>query len=690
MTFLLSAASMRALPVALVDLASTIYLLQVWRRSPSKDPFGALPLALFFAALTSLAFGGALTASLVDMRASFLANHLVQSVSVLLSAPAIVAFSYRFLGRSLVKEQRLVVPAALLLSLGTCAFFVYGALTTPDSAIFYDFATEHARRAQVPFEGLLGAVMLASYGTALAVLVRKSFGLRGRQRASARAFAVVIVIAIGGVVVNRLESESGVLPIGTYTTYMMWLTVAGFLLFVTHTDEITRFPERIAALVLVSVLGATAVAAQRTVAHTDAISAAARHDMAQALVDGRLPLGSHPLRPATASDKSGDIIGSSVDDAVIIEVVDHVAVSFPYVDARRAAAEVAFPCAIVMVVSTLLVMLLIPRLAELSVLRQLRRLERADADSRAKSVFLAAMSHELRAPIAAILHHARALADQREPASETKRRTSIVMVAAEQMLALMDPLLLAGSSDPDAGSASASMTSSLRLEDVDVGPLVQDAVDLHRESARQKNLPLHIELGDDIAARVDRRALRQIVSNLVGNAVKHTSAGTIAIRAKRSGRRVVVEVQDSGPGIPPHLREQVFLPFFQVAPTDGAGLGLSIARQLADAMGGSIALDTVERGARFVVDLEGVDVPAPHAATPVAGFSMARVQSALANGALRDELLSLARMGDIVTLQQRTSELARDDDTRDLAGEIAARLQTFQVRSIRRLLGDAS
>ncbi|HEU4455988.1 MAG TPA: ATP-binding protein, partial [Longimicrobium sp.] len=139
-------------------------------------------------------------------------------------------------------------------------------------------------------------------------------------------------------------------------------------------------------------------------------------------------------------------------------------------------------------------------------------------------------------------------------------------------------------------------TRRAESEDVDLAALVESVGEAMRGAAEAKGLALEVEV--DAAAgraRTDAGLVRQILSNLLGNALKFTDAGAVRVRARRDGERVVIEVADTGPGIAPEHQEKVFEAFFQVDPSTtrregGTGLGLALSREFAALLGGEVTL----------------------------------------------------------------------------------------------------
>ncbi|HET7621487.1 MAG TPA: ATP-binding protein [Gemmatimonadaceae bacterium] len=241
---------------------------------------------------------------------------------------------------------------------------------------------------------------------------------------------------------------------------------------------------------------------------------------------------------------------------------------------------------------------------DIQVLREAR--EAAEAGNRAKSDFLAAMSHELRTPLNAIGGYAE-LIDMglRGPVSDEQRR-DLARIRASQahLLGLIGGLL--DLSRIENGHVQYDIQS------VGVAPMLADIEALvhPQAAAKAQHLSCHTR-APDLAVRADREKLRQVLLNLLSNAVRHSPVGaTITVVAeRRESDRVVIEVSDTGPGIPPERQQAIFEPFVQLdrsftKSTEGVGLGLAISRDLARGMGGDITVrSTPGEGACFALSL---------------------------------------------------------------------------------------
>jgi signal transduction histidine kinase len=229
--------------------------------------------------------------------------------------------------------------------------------------------------------------------------------------------------------------------------------------------------------------------------------------------------------------------------------------------------------------------------------RALERLRRAHETvteaNRAKSEFLAVMSHELRTPLNAISGYVELMSmETQDPITETQR-TYLSRIRSNQrhLLALIEDVL--SFAKVEAGRLSLSMQT------VRVCELLGALEALVEPELRRKELSFTRDPCDpSLAVRADAERLRQILLNLLANAMKFTGAGgRIGVGAAREGDRIHIWVSDTGIGIPPDQLERVFEPFFQVdrgttRSYSGIGLGLAIARDFARAMGGEVRLES--------------------------------------------------------------------------------------------------
>ena len=226
---------------------------------------------------------------------------------------------------------------------------------------------------------------------------------------------------------------------------------------------------------------------------------------------------------------------------------------------------------------------------------ELRRLSALRAD------FVSLVSHELRSPMAAVIGAARTLQARWRELQPDQRESFLALIGDEttRLAALIGDVL--DTSRIDAG------TFSYRFRDVDVAALVRDTV--ATAAVGQDEVPIVVEGTPDAGVvRGDPERLRQIFGNLIDNAVKYSPAGErVEVRVTQSNGEVLVSVRDRGPGIKASDQRMIFEKFGRVAGGDskpGSGLGLFIARSIAEAHGGTIALSSAPgRGTTFTVKL---------------------------------------------------------------------------------------
>jgi signal transduction histidine kinase len=229
--------------------------------------------------------------------------------------------------------------------------------------------------------------------------------------------------------------------------------------------------------------------------------------------------------------------------------------------------------------------------------------------SEAKSRFLANVSHELRTPMTSILGFTDALLAGVDGPLNEEQRESLrwVQHGGQDLLGLINEIL--DLSKIEAGKMT------IEAEPFDPKALVESVVAQHRSLAAQKRIRLEsTDVGTPAVVVLDRQRVRQILVNLLGNAVKFTDSGEVKVETGASADgRFHVSVHDTGPGIAPEQQAAIFEEFHQaVGGEPGTGLGLTISRRLARLMGGDVTLESeVGRGSVFHLTL-----PLDHRATP--------------------------------------------------------------------------
>jgi signal transduction histidine kinase/ActR/RegA family two-component response regulator len=247
---------------------------------------------------------------------------------------------------------------------------------------------------------------------------------------------------------------------------------------------------------------------------------------------------------------------------------------------------------------------------------QREALERAQRESesasRAKSAFLAVVSHELRTPLNGILGLTESLLD-RTHSPEDRDALETIRRSGDALLGLVNDIL--DMSKIESGHLQVTLSPYALSE-------VFSAVEkLYCANAAERGLTFEVVAPTDAPAWVDgdARRLRQVIYNLVSNALKFTPSGGVRVEGRWAAERLTVSVNDTGIGLAPDVRAQLFQPFFQgergaSRHTEGTGLGLAISRELVTRMGGDITV-TSERGVGSTFTLE-VDAPAAEAPAP--------------------------------------------------------------------------
>jgi len=236
---------------------------------------------------------------------------------------------------------------------------------------------------------------------------------------------------------------------------------------------------------------------------------------------------------------------------------------------------------------------------------ELDKRRRAELLVQVREDVLGVVAHDLRNPLNLILMTTKLLIDVQLAPERRTELLGIAMRASKQMNRMIDDLL-------DHVRLQAGKLS-LDIEEVSVDTIMRQAEETFRPLAERRHLHFEILTHDGAIVRADPKRVSQIVGNLIGNAIKFTpEEGSVTLRAIPDDEQVVFQVVDDGPGIPPEQMSHLFDNFWQARKSDqrGVGLGLAIAKELVEAHGGKIWVESeVDHGSTFSFSLPTANIP---------------------------------------------------------------------------------
>ncbi len=223
----------------------------------------------------------------------------------------------------------------------------------------------------------------------------------------------------------------------------------------------------------------------------------------------------------------------------------------------------------------------------------------------AREEVLAIVSHDLRSPLNAVMLAASLLQTSDKVALEDREELDIIDISAKRMQRLIEDLL-------DVTRLEGGKRLPIERASLDIESLFGETYELFKSQAASSSIDLQYRVRDDVPpVFADRHRIQQVMSNLIGNAMKFTPPdGTIAFRAEPQGASVLITVADSGPGIPKENLGDIFNPYWQAKRTArlGAGLGLPIAKGIVEAHGGRIWVESEPgQGTKFYITLPVVE-----------------------------------------------------------------------------------
>ncbi len=224
-----------------------------------------------------------------------------------------------------------------------------------------------------------------------------------------------------------------------------------------------------------------------------------------------------------------------------------------------------------------------------------RRLQEVDA---LKDDFIAMATHELRTPLTVVRGYIELLSESRDLSDTDREHLKKIEISAEQLQELIEDML-------DVSRVEQGRMT-FELETVSLGSELEEQASNLRENASQKGLALNLEVEQECTVVVDRKRFRQIMTNIIGNAIKYTLAGSVTISLRYENGRAIIRVRDTGIGMSAAEREQLFEKFSRIQNADtqgirGTGLGLWLTKQMVEEMQGTIAIESIRNIGTHVI-----------------------------------------------------------------------------------------
>ncbi|HID08101.1 MAG TPA: HAMP domain-containing histidine kinase [Armatimonadetes bacterium] len=230
-------------------------------------------------------------------------------------------------------------------------------------------------------------------------------------------------------------------------------------------------------------------------------------------------------------------------------------------------------------------------LGAVAVLRDITELKQLD---QLRTDFIMSISHDIRSPLTAIKGFAASLlrGSFGELDKQQSHAVEVILQQSERLMEMVEQLTCATHAFPS--------RVALQLERIDIREVVDECATAYKGISTSRGIALHTDMpSEPVLADVDRNALSRIIANLLDNAIKYTpSQGSVTLRVRSNPNFAIVEVSDTGIGIPPEHLGKIFAPFYRGAhhPEDsevrGLGLGLSITKNLVEAHGGTIDVES--------------------------------------------------------------------------------------------------